>query len=563
MGEFDSVFNTFIEQSLAHNKRSVDNITAKIKSPSANTEEVNSVARLFDEAVQSGIYSGIQSAHRSIRDGSFDNPLMGTGISNAMLSAGHFNLDLISLHRTELLAIYNGSWVLRRAIDKPARDMWSKGIEITYDGESDSLKDVYSKFREVRSDMIFATKLARLFGGSAALMMVDDGETDLSKPLNLNNIRKGSKLNFLITDRYWGLEWSSEKVDDYESPDFGTPMYYSFFLEGNQEYQGIKVHHSRVLRFVNRRSPQVISQLMQGWGISELEHMLQDLMNYENIKNSISGLLNKALLEIVKLEGMRNTMSGLSAGNAQASQMFSAQMAALNNYRTSNKIVFMDKQDEYDQHAYSFSGLDQILSVYSNQVSGAAEMPEIMLFGTNRAGLNGDKPVELVIYSDKILGDQEDMLQKVVTKLLRVVFRICGLDVPQSLNFEFVRFLEDTTTDKQAVLSMVVNACTSMMDAGMMTRETALEEIISVQKSTGFGIKIDERDKNLAKEMDRMERENPEGQEVGMAGEETEHEVNIDTPFGSETTKTFDSYEEAKNNIIHNIRNNTHKRSLF
>lgn len=554
MSIFDKSLESFINSNFGKNTEPDVRLSATISSPTKVNDSIGEKAKLFDEAVTEGLGTSAK-----LRDGSFNNPAMGTGVSNYMLSSGYFMNDMITFKRNELTAIYHGCWIFRKIVDIPARDMWARGITINNENDSQELKEVYGLYNKVTSDMIYATQQARIYGGAAALMMVDDGEEDLSKPLNLANIKKGTPIKFLITDRWYGLEWSSELVDNYRSGDFGLPKYYSFFIDGNESVEGERIHYSRVLRFTNRRSPRIIEQQLQGWGVSELEHVLQDLMNHENTKNSIASLLNKSLLEIVKLEGMRNTMSGLSAGNVNASQMFAAQMTALNNYRTSNNLVFMDKQDEYQKEEYGFSGLSDILNSQKDIVSGAAEMPEVMLFGTNRAGLNGDSPVELRLYASTILGKQNQEVRPVLDKLLPVLFRICGMDVPKNLSYDFEGYLDVSQESKQSALQSIVQNCITLMDAGLITRETALQEIQSAQKQTGFGTKIEQRDIDLAKDGDKYAKENPEGSELGLDGENnnngefTEGEENItenNTEDISNNVEDSSDYDEIKNQII-------------
>lgn len=552
MATFDQSLESYINQSMSNKQQSPDvKLSASIYS--RKTNDIAEKARLFDEAVEQG-FGAV-----SVRDGSFNNPAMRTGASNYMLNSGYFMNDMITFRRNELTAIYHGCWIFRKIVDIPARDMWSRGITINNDNDSQDLKEVYGLYNKVKSDMIYATQQSRIYGGAAAFIMVDDGEEDLSKPLKLKNIKKGSPIKFIITDRWYGLDWSSEVVDNYASPEFGLPKYYSFFVEGSEELAGEKIHHSRVLRFVNRRSPRIIEQQLQGWGVSELEHVLQDLMNHENTKNSIASLLNKSLLEIVKLEGMRNTMSGLSSGNPQASQMFAAQMTALNNYRTSNNLVFMDKQDEYQKEEYGFSGLSDILNSQKDIVAGAAEMPEVMLFGTNRAGLNGDSPIELRLYANTILGRQDQEVRPVLDKLLPILYRICGFEVPRNLSYEFEGLLDVSNESKQSMLQSIVSNVTQLLDAGLITRETALAEIQSAQKQTGFGTKIEQRDIDLAKEGDKQAAENPEGSELGLDGEEggfgefgneTENITENKVENVSDTLDDSGDYSEIKNKII-------------
>lgn len=563
MSKFDKTLETFINDGLQKSS----NTTISISRAGGN-EQIGYKAALLDEAISTGL--GISSIveNRRMNDGSFNNPAMGTGYSNLMLNSGYFMQNMITFDRTELTAIYHGCWVFRRMVDIPARDMWSHGISIANENGSEDLARVYSVYNRVKSDMIYATQQSRIYGGAAAFIMVDDGESDLSKPLRIDNIRKGSPINFIITDRWYGLEWSSELVDNYKSSDFGKPKYYSFFVEGEDNLIGQKIHYSRVLRFVNRRSPRIVEQQLQGWGISELEHVMQDLMNHENTKNAISSLLNKALLEIVKLEGMRNTMAGLSAGNPQASQMFASQMTALNNYRTSNKLVFMDKQDEYEQSTYSFAGLSDILNSQKDIVSGAAEMPEVLLFGTNRAGLNGDNPVELRIYADMILGRQEQECRPVVDKLLPILFKIAGVEKPRHINYEFESILDSTNESKQSALQSVVSNSMQLVDSELITRETALEEIVAAQKQTGFGVNITERDYELAREMDKQARENPQGAEMigGGMPPELDSEFSEEDDVGDEIEEELSdsmpksqSYDDVKEKIIKATMRDRHK----
>ena len=543
MSKYDNTFDVFMDQSFNNH---TGNISATISS--VKDSGLSKTATLFDEAVSAGL-----GVTQHIRDGSFNNPAMGTGVSNYMLSSGYFMNDMITFNRQELTAVYHSCWIFRKIVDIPAQDMWSRGIDISGDYDSEQLKKVYALFDKVKSEMIYATQQSRIYGGAATLMMVDDGEEDLRKPLNLKNIKKGSKINFITTDRWYGLEWSSELVDDYRSKEYGLPKYYSFFVNGTDDLEGQWIHHSRVLRFVNRRSPRIVQQMLQGWGISELEHILQDLMNHENTKNSIASLLNKALLEIIKLEGMRNTMSGLASGNPQASQMFAAQMTALNNYRSSNNLVFMDKQDVYEDHPYSFSGLSEILEKQKDIVAGAAEMPEVMLFGTNRAGLNGDSPVELRLYASTILGRQEQEIRPVLDKLLPVLFRIAGMEVPKDLTYDFEGYLDTTEETKQTALQSIVSNTQTLVDLGLITKETALEEIQAAQEQTGYGTKITERDLKLVREADKNAEENPEGAETGA-----EMGEGFGTGFGMDENEI--SNVDAVNNALQ--KNETQNKTI-
>ena len=506
------------------NKDSGGNITLNL------TKSANKEMRVADKLGEIFLESSISSAQ--IKDGTFSNSVMKTGTSDFAGSAGEYELVFITYNRYLITAMYNANWVFRRIIDKVAQDMWSAGITINSDDNPDSIKLVYRRFNRVRSDLIYAQQQARLYGGAAALIMVDDGENDLSKPLNLYNIKKGSKIRFQITDRWYGVEPSSELVKNYRNVDYNTPKYYNFMVGSSES---IRVHHSRVLRFINRKGPRLIQQMLQGWGLSELEHIYQELLNHDNTKSNAASLVSKALLEIVKISGLRGIMSGLSMGNTQQEAVLSGQIAGINNFRTSNNLVFLDTQDNYEQHTYSFSGLSELLTVQKENVAGAAEMPQVLLYGDTKGGLTSDSPAEMEFYAQNIKGKQESDLRPVLDKLLPILFRVEGLEIPKDLDYEFESIAGMPQEKKLNQLNATITAVTSLIDAGLITKETGLKEIQEVQKLTGFGSNISEKDYELARKID-IEEDDMGAEEETLSEETISNDENIHD----------NDYEEAK-----------------
>lgn len=513
----------------------IGNISLKIMD-NGKGSETNKIAEKFSDIFLESSYA------TSFRDGTFRNPVMKTGTADFAGSAGEYELTLITYNRYLITAIYNANWVFRRIIDKIAQDMWSTGIDITSTTDPDKIKLVYTRFNRLRSELIYATKQARLYGGAGALMMVDDGETDLTKPLNLRNIKKGARITLQSTDRWYDMETSSELVTNYRNPDFNTPKYYTFMFGTNKG--AIKVHHTRVLRFVNRKSPRLIQQLLQGWGVSELEHIYQELLNHDNTKANTAALVSKALLEIVQISGMRGIMSGLSMGNTQQEAVLAGQIAGINNYRASNNLVFLDKDDSYHQEAYSFSGLSEILTVQKENVAGAAEMPQVLLYGDTKGGMTSDSPAEMEFYAQTIKGKQEEELRPVIDKLLPVLFRIAGLEIPKDLDYEFESIAGMPQDRKLNQLNTTVSTVTTLLEAGLITKETALKEIQEVQKLTGFGSNISEKDFDLAKKQDVETDDMGDDEEIGA--EETFEEA----PVTETTLPKEDDYSDIKENLI-------------
>lgn len=480
------------------------NISGSISKTSKNSSGSKVVDGLHD-----ALSGGSTVGNIKIKDGYFTNPIEKTGTASISSMAGFYDLSMITFNRGMLTALYHSCWELRKGIDKVAEDMWARGIEIRDVEDPTKLKALYTWMARQNSEMIYATQQGRLYGGAVTLMMVDDGEKDLSKPLQVDKIKKGSLINFYSTDRWYGVTQSTEKVTDFQDIAYGEPEFYSFTIDGENEQ---KVHHTRVLRWVNKRSPRYIESRLLGWGISELEAALQDLMNYSNVKNSSASLVNKALVEIIKLQGLRGVMTGLAGGNTSANSVLAGQMSAINDFRNSNGVALLDSMDDYQQNTMSFSGLSELIDVNRPIVAGAFNMPLFYLFGDTKTGgvFNSEESPEARMYESFILNRQNEMLYKNIRKLLIIGSKITGVALDKDFDFDFIPLYDRTEEAKREELKNITENAIQLMDAGLLTHETALLEVQSANKRTGFGLHIEDRDFKLAQDADKAAKENPE-----------------------------------------------------
>ena len=288
-------------------------------------------------------------------------------------------------------------------------------------------------------------------------------------------------------------------------------------------------------------------------------------MNHENAKNAASALVEKALLEIVKVEGLRGVMQGLSTGSSTSQAMLSGQLYGIQQFRTNN-LVLMDKGNEYENYAYSFTGISDLLETQRDSVAGAAEMPKVLIYGDTKGGLTSDSPAELLFYAGTILGKQDEMLRPVLDKLLPVLFACSGVKIPKDLDYEFESIVSNTQGQKSELLNTTVSNIQSLIDLGIMTHETGLKEIQQVQKVTGFGTNLNEKDEELAKNSDIPEEQNSMGEQVGGEdySDDTDYPVEEPKPLTQEeaieettqTEKGFglnDEQPNEYNNIVRDI----------
>ena len=246
--------------------------------------------------------------------------------------------------------------MFRRAIDKPAQDEVNCGF--TLFGDLDFSK-AYKSFGRYKSDMIRLLMWGALFGGSVAVMMFDTvPDEEMQNPIKLAKI-KGARMRLYVTDRWYGVSTEgSDTVSDMRDIDFGKPTMYNItFADG----KSFRVHHSYVLRYEHRTAPQLVKTgQLQGWGYAEGAHILNELSRDDQLKSSITSLVNKSLIEVIKMSGMRGVFMGTDKGNEE---QLRKRLEMVNWGRTYNSLTFLDKDDEYEQREFSgLTGLAQLIS---------------------------------------------------------------------------------------------------------------------------------------------------------------------------------------------------------
>lgn len=381
----------------------------------------------LEDRLHEGIDSIAELAANSVAvNDAYGNSLAAVGTDDRVKSFSTYGFDNSTLNYPLWLALYNDSWVFRRAIDKPAQDEVNCGFILR--GNSDYTK-VYNTYSRYKFDLIQILQWGALFGGSVGVMMFDGvSDEDMAKPLNKKFIQS-RRMRIYVTDRWYGVQGSQELVTNMRDMDFGKPKYYNIsFADGKM----LKVHHSYVLRYEHRTAPKLIKcGQLQGWGYAEGSHILNELSRDDQLKSSITSLINKSLIEVVKMSGMRGVFMGADKGNED---QLTKRLEMVNWARTYNSLTFLDKDDEYIMNQLSnISGLSQLLETNMWLVAAALEMQGV-LFGDLKGGLSQESDA-FHRYAVTIMNRCDSYYRPVLQKLLYVIFLMYGMD--EMPDFEF------------------------------------------------------------------------------------------------------------------------------
>ena len=353
------------------------------------------------------------------KDG-FSNYAASIGNASPLMTSGRFERSGLSMSHETLTVAYRESWVAKRIIDMPAEDMTRAWYSLAAALPNDALDDIYNLevFHSVKQEITNALRWARLYGGSLAVICLLDEEEELDQPLDTDFLRLGCFQGLLVLDPTDGIEPSMEVVSDLEDPDFGLPEYYTVNVEIDEKPQTLRIHHSRVLRFVGRELPHNEMIRQNYWGASELEHVWDDLIQFHTASANAAQLLFQANITTLQSDDL---MEKLSLGTDENRvQVFEA-LHGENLFRNNFGIQLLGAGDKMENMTYNFAGIPEVLEKLMMNMAGAAEIPETRLFGRSPQGMNSTGEADLQHYYDMIAQLQERMLRPALEKLLPIL----------------------------------------------------------------------------------------------------------------------------------------------
>lgn len=470
-----------------------------------------------------------EAVERKASMDSFSNPLAALGMgSNNLMNATQYSLTRLTRDYNLLNTLYRNSWIAKKIIDTIPNDMCKNWFSITAE-LSPEVMDRYSKLEKntkIREKILEGLYWGRLYGGAAAIMLIDGHEDKLEEPLIVEEIMPGSFCGLMIVDRWSGIYPSIEIVTDITDSAFGLPMYYEVRDVVTAAMQ--RIHHSRVIRFTGRKLPFWENQAEMLWGASELEHIFEEIGKRDNTSWNIAALVFQANLLINKVDGLDQL---LSVTDQQMQQDYFNVKSAQNKMRSNTSMMIIGKQDEVSAVQYTFSGLNDIYESFMSDIAGAAEIPVTLLFGRSPAGMNATGESDLQSYYDHVSRNQEAQLKPAIDQLLPVMFMSEFGTVPNDLDIKFNPIKSMGAQEQAEWVGKVGETIEKMFTAGIINQKIALKELHELSYNSNVFTNITDEDIENAstdfvdeREMDAFikSQDNPIVTPINIPGMETE-----------------------------------------
>lgn len=461
--------------------------------------------------------SETQIMSRLIMD-SLVNPAARLGPADNLLSQNVYMSERLTQNFGLMDSLYRSDWIAGKVVNTIPEDMTKNWIKLTCQVNPDQ-EDEFSRQQRkthVKARVLEGLRWGRLYGGAAGVMVVAGQEDMLGEPLDLDMVMPGAFRGLIIADRWNGVYPSTEIVTEMDDPDYGLPVYYTFGLENMGIAQGVRVHHSRVLRFTGRDLPYNERISESYWGMSELEHVYEELNKRNTVSANIAQLVFAAHLRILKMEDLGQMLA--MADEASQRDLYNT-LRAQNMLMNTMSLQVLSKDDDFQTFDYTFSGLSDIYEQFMMDIAGAAEIPVTKLFGRSPAGLNATGEGDLRNYYDTVKQWQEAVLRPVLEKLLPVMCMSAWGAVPDDLDFEFNPIRDTSDQERAGLIQQTASAIVSVYQAGIISQPTALKELRQSGSTYGMWGQITDEEVEAASDMPQGGEEGPPGGEMpGMPG---------------------------------------------
>lgn len=310
----------------------------------------------------------------------------------------------------------------------------------------------------------------RGFGGGALLLGVNDGQDDLTVPLNLNKVRSFDWVTPLEARELMPLY----AYADPRAPKYGQPEIYQLMsravlpsYNGNYYSNTMLIHESRLIPFPGIRvSRYQVTTARGGWGESVLTRVWRVLRDFNNAWAAAGVLVTDFAQSVIKIQGLWEAIA-LDGGGA-----FQNRLDAMERGRSVTNAVTIDANDSYERQQTPLAGLPDLLEKFAVRLAAACDMPLTLLFGTSPAGMNATGESDIRLYYDRVAAYQQQTMEPALRRICQIIFRTLGNRVePNRWSIKFRPLWQENAKDKAAALFTQAQADNVWITAGVLSPE--------------------------------------------------------------------------------------------
>ena len=329
----------------------------------------------------------------------------------------------------------------------------------------------------LRESLSDGLKWGRLYGGAVGLILVR-GQSDLSKPLDLDMVYPGSFQGLYILDRWQGVNPNMGLMLER-----GKEVPSSYSITDGTGHTVARVDASRVVRFGGRELPRVAREANQYWDESEVEALYNEVVAHDNVSANLAALTFQANVNTIEVKGLQQL---LSMSPADVQRRFWSVIQAQAALRSNFGYNVVEQGTKLTNTQYSFTGLSDVYEAMCLNLCGASHYPMTKLFGRSPGGLNSTGESDSRNYYDYVKNQREAKLRPVLEKLLPVLALSAWGQVPRGMRVEFPPLWTPTAKEAAEIGKNKAETIMSAFSANLIRQDTAMQELKALSEETGW-----------------------------------------------------------------------------
>ena len=344
----------------------------------------------------------------------------GLGTSKDKSVSQSFVMNVLS--DAELNAMHRSDWLARKIVDIVPHDMTREWCEWQAEKDQITLIEKVEKAPEIniQPKVTLALQKARLLGGSAIYIGMKNAVPE--EELMLDRVKQGDLSYLHLLHRH---EITPGPISrDVTSEFFGEPEYYT--VQGRNG-STVKVHPSRVVRFIGAPILDDRYQDLSGWGDSILQTVYDAVRNATSVQQHIAALIPEAKTDVIYVPGLSKILQ-----NSATTTALTDRFTYANTIKSMFNMVLLEgngangdtaQGEKWEQKQISFAQLPDLMQSFLQVASGAADVPVTRLLMQAPSGLGNNGEHALKNYYDNITARQRTELTPAMHRLDEVIIR--------------------------------------------------------------------------------------------------------------------------------------------
>jgi uncharacterized protein len=243
----------------------------------------------------------------------------------------------------------------------------------------------------------------------------------------------------------------------------------------------VRIHPSRLAVFIGESLPDAsFGASLLGWGDSVLAATLSAIKNADSAAANIASLLFEAKIDVIKVPDLMNSLTNKDYEGRLLSRFSLAATA-----KGINGTLLLDNEEAYEQKNANFGSLDNVLHVFMQIVSGAADIPVTRFLGQSPSGLSATGEADLRNYYDRIQSIQELELTPALATLDECLIRSATGARDPGIHYVWTSLWQITDRERAEIGKLDAETIALLNNTGLFPQEALAKASINALTEHG------------------------------------------------------------------------------